>query len=102
MNLIHAGYLFDSAPSPVIKFMLNNGADVNLQNTKGDSPIAYAVIAGDVSLLRELLARGANPNTRDKRGMSPYGIALLQNGGRYTKEQRRDILALLKRCGAKP
>ena len=45
---------------------LDQGADVNCQDSKGRTPLCYAIIANSVACTHELLSRGADPNVADK------------------------------------
>ena len=56
----------------VVKILLDNGADVNLKNSKSLlSPLHYAVRSGNEVTVKMLLKRGADINVKDKWGISP-------------------------------
>jgi ankyrin repeat protein len=56
-----------SGQGPVAEFLLEKGADPNNAEI-GYTALHAAVLRGDLSLLKALLARGANPNTRITKG----------------------------------
>jgi ankyrin repeat protein len=53
------GFLKATAASPQL---------VNARGPEGSTPFMYAVLYGDVSMLEELLKRGANPNLKNEAG----------------------------------
>jgi ankyrin repeat protein len=58
--------------SDVVKSLLDSKVvDTSLPNDSGNTPLAYACLSGDTTIARALLDSGANPNTRDERGMTP-------------------------------
>ena len=54
-----------------VKFLLEQGADVNLKSRSGDSALGCAALNGDVAVVRLLLKAGAQVNTRDEEGRTP-------------------------------
>jgi ankyrin repeat protein len=48
------------------ELLLAHGAAVDLANQRGETPLILAVHNRDISMVRTLLARGANPNTTDR------------------------------------
>ena len=48
--------------------LVEAGADVNLANSQGTTPLMAAAKKGDVDLLRDLLTHGADRNAKDKKG----------------------------------
>ncbi|AXW21816.1 ankyrin repeat domain-containing protein [Ralstonia solanacearum] len=55
--------------------------------------LSFAVAAGRIELVRTLLELGANPNTRNDKGVSPLDFA--------QRKRRDDIATLLRQFGAK-
>ncbi|GAO15142.1 hypothetical protein UVI_02029600 [Ustilaginoidea virens] len=49
---------------PALKWLLEQGVDVNERGAKGDTPLTSAIRSNDVGLVDTLLAYGANPNLR--------------------------------------
>lgn len=54
-----------------IQFLLSAGADPNLQNLYGDTPLHMAAHTGMPAYYNVLLAAGANPNLKNQLGMTP-------------------------------
>lgn len=50
--------------------------DVNFQTEEGYSLLHYAADAGNLEMVEALLARGADPTLKTKRGSTPYDMAL--------------------------
>ncbi|KAL7291380.1 hypothetical protein TKK_0014974 [Trichogramma kaykai] len=56
----------------IIRILVRNGADPNLANARGSTPLHWALSkARGRDLLELLLRRGANPNSVDARGSTP-------------------------------
>lgn len=49
--------------------------EVNFQTDEGYSLLHYAADAGNLEMVRALLARGANPNLKSSSGRTPYDMA---------------------------
>uniref|UniRef100_A0A670YXL6 Arf-GAP with coiled-coil, ANK repeat and PH domain-containing protein n=1 Tax=Pseudonaja textilis TaxID=8673 RepID=A0A670YXL6_PSETE len=58
------------------EFLLQNGANVNQSDSKGQGPLHYATILGHTGLACLFLKRGANMNAVDGEGKDPLGIAI--------------------------
>ncbi|WP_066794592.1 ankyrin repeat domain-containing protein [Sphingomonas soli] len=62
--------------------IIDSGAfDINFQTEEGYSLLHYAADAGNLEMVKALLARGANPNLKTARGSTPYemaGVALVK------------------------
>jgi uncharacterized protein len=56
--------------------MLERGTEVFAVDRDGAAPLAHAVACGSVELARILLARGVDPNARDRHGRTPLFSAL--------------------------
>lgn len=50
--------------------------DVNMQTGEGYSLLHYAAEAGNLEMVRALLARGADPTLKSARGSTPYQMAI--------------------------
>ena len=57
-------------PSPLMSFLLDHGAEVNVVDLMGGTPLMTAAQCGDTGLVQVLLAHGANPALRDKRDLT--------------------------------
>ncbi|KAI0534842.1 ankyrin repeat-containing domain protein [Xylaria digitata] len=76
----------NSSNSPIIHMLLAHGADPNEVDSRGLSPLSYAVILGYIDTARVLLSRGAGI-VPEARGWSPVHLAVLC--------QRKALLHLL-------
>ena len=70
-SIDYTEYYFDSSYFDFIRWLLNNGADVNNRGINKWSPLRVAVGAGDVDLCDLLLKNGADPNLGDQFGLTP-------------------------------
>ena len=100
-----------NSPNPsleVIKTMLQCGANPDLPDKSGDTPLIRAIILRkDNSLIEALLDAKANPNLQNKSGDTPYSKAEeLRYGNFYysidEKARCQRILILLIHQGANP
>src|SRR5579871_4223348 len=57
--------------------LLATNEAVNAVNAKGDTPLHYAAALGDYDSAQILLENGANPNTVNNKGFTPYMNAQL-------------------------
>jgi ankyrin repeat protein len=57
--------------------LIDGGADVNLADNNGRTPLVTAIQArAPINVIRALLAKGANPNTKaGANGQTPLGAA---------------------------
>ena len=62
---------------PILRALLDGGADLAPLNDDGQSALAVAARNGRLDCIRTLLAAGANANTRDQLGNTPLMIAIL-------------------------
>ena len=79
---------------PYLNYLLQHGADPNLRDAGGNSPLLIAVTSGQVGLIPLLLAARANPNLGNSAGETPLIRAV----------QRRDVATarVLVTGGANP
>lgn len=64
-----------------LRFLLQKGADANLRDGKGNTPLLLAVTLGQTNMIPILTAAGANPNLANSAGETPLIRAV----------QRRDV-----------
>ena len=76
-----------------VRFLLDQGADVNACDKSGNTALAEATYYSQVPVIKELLAHGANINARAN-GATPLDIALSRNDNA--------VIDLLKHYGARP
>ena len=82
---------------PVIRALLNSGADVNLRSSRGTA-LQRAVIRHVMSAIELLLKAGANPNILDEEGSTVASYALEYD---YTSGfEISSVLKLLQKYGA--
>ncbi|MFT3976413.1 MAG: ankyrin repeat domain-containing protein [Sphingomonas bacterium] len=77
-----------------LRYLLSRGADPNLRNGKGDTPLLMAIQLGQTGLVDTLLLVKANPNLANSAGETPLIRAV----------QRRDLglVRTLLNAGADP
>ena len=80
------------------------GSDINLVNRNGDSALHLAAGQGLVTVVQFLVEYGAVLDVKNKRGLTPLGMALQRprgEGGVTTPDERREAAAqLLRKRGA--
>lgn len=81
-----APYTFDRNSSPqewyqhvrTVQVLLRNGCPVDVIDREGRTPLHYASRGGCITMIRVLIAFGADPNHKDSGGMTPIDVALDQ------------------------
>ncbi len=63
------------APAASLQALIHQGADVNVQDRFGVTPLMQAVIGDNAVAVRVLLAAGADANIRDVRGDTALDLA---------------------------
>ena len=76
----------------VVQALLEKGAPV--KGAAGADPLMEAALQGHVEIVRLLLDKGADPNTKGWRGLTPLAAA--------TQERHEEIKAMLLKAGARP
>lgn len=61
---------------PGIRQLIAEGVNLNAYDALGHTPLHWAVISGDVSIVELLLKAGANPNILSLEGVTPTWRAL--------------------------
>jgi len=78
---------------PVVRYLLENGADANIQSDTGHTPLHYAAMDGDIGYIQAMLKLpGINMNVSNGHGETPLHFAAM---GGHT-----DAAKLLIRQGA--
>jgi ankyrin repeat protein len=78
----------------IVKFLLDNKADVNAKSKKGWTPLHFVALTGDKEIAELLLSRGADVNSKDEDGETPLSMAESFLGG------QKEIGDLLRKHGA--
>jgi ankyrin repeat protein len=55
----------------VVKELLERGANPNLRNSAGQTPLTFAAGRGFAEIVSLLLSKGGNPNDQDDNGDTP-------------------------------
>jgi len=80
----------------VARYLIQEGADVNLPDVNGRTPLMWVVSFGDddISLAKDLIAHGANLFTKDK-----YGFTVFDDSNAVpTRPRLMDMLEAAKRA----
>lgn len=78
-SLIHAVFRRDCR---LLRFVIEAGADVNMADSFGLTPLHYAAMHGHSTMINILLTYGADPNVQDNVGWTPLHFAI--NSGTIT------------------
>jgi len=76
----------------IINFLLEEGADIEAKNNKGQTALMRAVLVENQSIVDLLLSKGANVNVKDNLGITPLMYAV--------ETENKDIVDLLLSKGA--
>ena len=90
-----ANWLFDRArqgETERLAAYIDAGAPANLTDAEGNTLLMLAAYHGHAATVRELLARGADPDALNDRGQSPLAGAVFK--------QETDVIAALLEAGA--
>lgn len=83
---------------PTIEFLLSPSrkkkVNLNSVNMEGQTPLHRTIALGLIGVFKEILARGADTNIRDKEGLTP--LMLAAGGGQLGE----DIVKMLVKAGA--
>jgi ankyrin repeat protein len=94
----------------VAKLLLEHGADPNIRDASGETPLHWAVGAGHADVEELLLEHGADPNAQDAAGNTPLHVAAIGGIGDAAEVMfeinptydRSDIVRMLFEYGADP
>lgn len=78
----------------LVKAMLDSGADPNMTDRKGLTPLMYAARKDEPEVIKLLLARGADIDAKDKSGWSALMVAI--------KKDHPEMARMLLEHGANP
>jgi ankyrin repeat protein len=73
--------------------LIEHGADVNLADAAGTSPLHEAAERDSTSMVSALVERGARVDARDARGMTPLMKASSDDSARFLIEAKTDVNA---------
>jgi ankyrin repeat protein len=78
----------------MVALLLESGADPNLPNNQGETPLIHAARSDRPDLLQTLLMFGADPNLNDHKGMTALDHA--------RKENRQQAIQVLEKNSGEP
>lgn len=78
---------------PEIEYLIAMGADVNMKDVSGNTPLHIAVIRGYTEIAKYLVECQANPNSQNTNGHTPLHLALLIS--QKTLNKSRELVNLL-------
>lgn len=79
----------------VIKILLNSGAEINVKNNEGFTPVHFGALAYTSASLEELLENGADPNIKVN-SLTPIDLVLSRSMETPQQETNSKLLLLLK------
>lgn len=74
---LEPNYFLEHSVEKMVIFLLNQGADPNIRDTKGRSCLMYAVACGcSIEIINILLKFKANPKLKDRKGRNAIDYAI--------------------------
>jgi hypothetical protein len=79
MVALGLGYILDNYEfqPQISKFLVTRGADVNILDGEGNTPLVVAAMRLNYDAVSFLLKNGANPNIKSPSGYTPYQLAII-------------------------
>ncbi len=93
MTPLHMAAGKSGLPESVWKLLLDNGADANIKDRYGRTPLHLLARAGDPKMAELLISRGASVNARDNQGRTPAKIAIQSGHERMVEVLSKDSVA---------
>ena len=97
-------YMMEGRPGlflPSVKYLVEEfGADVNVPDSWGYTPLHYAAVRGDLEMIRYLVEKGANVETLTRLGMSPVDMTRGGQRAFFKAEGHPEAQALLEELGS--
>lgn len=97
LNAVYPGdqpLLFEARDAKTVSWLVENGADVNLRNDKGETPLIFHAADGRADLVQALIESHASLDVADPE----YHMTALQ---RALHAEHLDVVELLRKAGAK-
>jgi len=76
----------------VVKFLISQGADINLKQNSGATALHFACFGGHRDVVEWLIDNGADVNSKDNNGLTPLRVAVFRSN--------KEMIALLIEKGA--
>jgi hypothetical protein len=97
-------FMMNSVPNsflPAVKFLVEeHGADVDLPDGWGYTPLHYASVRGDNPLIEYLVSKGADVTAVSRLGQSAADMARGGRAGYFDRPHYPETVELLQRLGA--
>ena len=98
LHFVAKDWMDDKSIESIINALLEKGADPNIQNNKGNTPLHYLAFKGNDTLVNTLaqifLEKGADPNIKNNEGNTPLHVAIFKG--------KSNIVNSLLEKGAEP
>ena len=78
----------------VVQLLITEGADPNITDKDGNSPLHYAALYGNINMAKVLIEGGSDPKIADKWGATPLHNAAMHGC--------QDMVELLLNAGSDP
>ena len=91
--LHHAVFATDKENVPLIKWLLEQGADPDIPSLEGDHPL-HDIVWDEIAALELLCDYGADPNARDSNGNTPL-MTCITSGHTWNHEEARAIIPII-------